>query len=109
MMGNTLVSALRGLSAPLSFRFALLRSNTSQVPSAEQLIQPLRLRPLFESHVPCAAHAPKQTNQRSCFRRHDRPRYDSPAFFPHRPDCSILVHIEEDILRCAFHESRPLL
>ncbi len=75
----------------------------------DQIVQPLRLGPFFESDVNRTTHAAKEFDERRGFRGHDRASDDASAFFPDRGDRACLMDVEPNILCSPFHESRSLL
>ncbi len=75
----------------------------------QQLVQPLRLGAFLERDMPSPAHPADELRQGAAVSRQHASRNHPPAHLPHRRHRSCLVHVERDILRCPFHESRSLL
>ena len=75
----------------------------------QEIVDPVRLRPLLERHVHRAPHATRELHQRLLLRRQHAPQEHAPLLRPHRTHRCCLVHIETDILVRLGHEGRSWL
>ena len=76
----------------------------------QQIVKPLRLGSLLESHVHARTQSTHQTDDGPCLGRHRCAHHDLPLLVPHTRYGRCLVHIQREILsRLLFHGSRPFL
>ena len=76
----------------------------------QQIVQPLRLRTLFERHVHPRPLAPDKADDGLRLRRHRRLQHDRARLIARRRDDRCLVHVQTEIMnRLIFHGSRPFL